>query len=117
MNGLFISFSCSFHWEIFLYGFISRVQVWLLAKGKLNRGDQIGARIWSWFKFSIAQAKVIKKPLAGWMHFFLFWGFFVLFMAAGLDAFHNMFKWPHVEGALLILISQHLSTSLASLQR
>lgn len=90
---------------IFLYGFYQKARVWTVAKGKINRLDNIGKRIWSWFVFSIAQAKVVKKPLAGWMHFFLFWGFFLLFLAAGVDAMHNFIKWPHLEGLAYIGMS------------
>jgi Fe-S oxidoreductase/nitrate reductase gamma subunit len=90
---------------IFLYGFIEKVKVWLLAKGELHRNDKVGARIGSWFVFTFAQARVIRKPLAGWMHFFLFWGFLLLFMAAGIDAMHNMIGWPHLAGNTYIGMS------------
>lgn len=90
---------------IFLYGFYLRARVWFLAKGELHRNDKVGTRIGSWFVFTFAQARVIRKPLAGWMHFFLFWGFLLLFMAAGIDAMHNMIKWPHLEGATYIGMS------------
>lgn len=89
----------------FLFGFFKKIQVWMLAKGEQHRNDKIGQRIWSWFVFTFAQAKVIKKPLAGWMHFFLFWGFLLLFMAAGLDAMHNMIGWPHLAGITYIGMS------------
>jgi hypothetical protein len=59
---------------IFLFGFYKRFQVWTLAKGELHRNDRVGERLISLLKYSFAQAKVIKKPLAGWMHFLFFWG-------------------------------------------
>jgi nitrate reductase gamma subunit len=90
---------------VFLYGFFKKVQVWMLAKGEIHRNDKIGARICSFLLYSFAQAKVIRKPLAGWMHFFLFWGFLLLFLAAGLDAMHNAIKWPHLAGATYIGMS------------
>lgn len=90
---------------IFLYGFYEKVRVWLLAKGEIHRNDKVGARIASWFVFTFAQARVIRKPLAGWMHFFLFWGFLLLFMAAGIDAMHNMIGWPHLAGNTYIGMS------------
>ncbi|MDD2372090.1 MAG: heterodisulfide reductase-related iron-sulfur binding cluster [Syntrophomonadaceae bacterium] len=90
---------------IFLFGFYEKVRVWLLAKGELHRNDKVGARIGSWFIFTFAQARVIRKPLAGWMHFFLFWGFLLLFMAAGIDAMHNMIGWPHLAGNTYIGMS------------
>ena len=87
---------------IFLYGFYERARVWMLAKGELHRNDKVGARIWSWLLFSFAQARVIRKPLAGWMHAFLFWGFLVLALAAGVDAAHFWIGWPHIEGSSYI---------------
>ncbi|MDH7498485.1 MAG: 4Fe-4S dicluster domain-containing protein, partial [Syntrophomonadaceae bacterium] len=90
---------------IFTYGAYKRLLVWLVAKGKLNRGDKLWARIWSLILYALGQAKVIKKPLAGWMHFFLFWGFFLLFMAAGADAAHFWLGFPHLEGNLYIGMS------------
>ncbi len=90
---------------IFLYGFWKKAEVWLLAKGELHRNDKIGQRVLSWITFSFAQAKVIKKPLAGFMHAFLFWGFLVLFLAAGLDASHHWLGFPHLEGNIYIGMS------------
>jgi Fe-S oxidoreductase/nitrate reductase gamma subunit len=89
----------------FLYGFYKRFQVWTLAKGELHRNDRVGERIVSLLKYSFAQAKVIKKPLAGWMHFLLFWGFLVLALAAGVDASHYWLGFPHIEGHSYIYFS------------
>ncbi len=86
----------------FLYGFWKKLEVWLLAKGTIHRNDKIPQRIWSWFLFSFAQARVIKKPFAGFMHAFLFWGFLILFAAAGIDAMHNAIHWPPLEGNIYI---------------
>ncbi|MEN6462740.1 MAG: heterodisulfide reductase-related iron-sulfur binding cluster [Syntrophomonas sp.] len=90
---------------VFLYGFWKKAEVWLLAKGEIHRNDKIGQRIVSFLVNALLQAKVVKKPLAGWMHFFLFWGFFLLFAAAGLDAMHNAIKWPHLAGTTYIGMS------------
>lgn len=83
---------------IFIYGFYKKVQVWMLAKGEVHRNDQVGKRILSWLGYTFAQARVIRKPLSGIMHFLLFWGFVVLFMAAGIDASHFWLGFPHIEG-------------------
>jgi Fe-S oxidoreductase/nitrate reductase gamma subunit len=90
---------------IFLFGFYKRFQVWTLAKGELHRNDRVGERLISLLKYSFAQAKVIKKPLAGWMHFLLFWGFLVLALAAGVDASHYWLGFPHIEGNSYIYFS------------
>jgi Fe-S oxidoreductase/nitrate reductase gamma subunit len=90
---------------IFLFGFYKRFQVWTLAKGELHRNDRVGERLISLLKYSFAQAKVIKKPLAGWMHFLLFWGFLVLALEAGVDASHYWLGFPHIEGNSYIYFS------------
>lgn len=87
---------------VFMIGFYLRYRTWSLANGKKMRFDQIGARISSLFKNSIFQARLFKKPFPGIMHALLFWGFFVLMMAAGVDALHYWVGWPHVEGASYI---------------
>ncbi|ADI02179.1 MAG TPA: 4Fe-4S dicluster domain-containing protein [Syntrophothermus lipocalidus] len=87
---------------VFCYGLYKRIRVWLLANGRINRADNFWSRLWSLIKYSFGQAKVVKKPLAGWMHFFLFWGFLVLFLAAGVDAMHFWLHWPKVEGGAYI---------------
>ncbi|MBC7074521.1 MAG: 4Fe-4S dicluster domain-containing protein [Syntrophomonadaceae bacterium] len=90
---------------VFLYGCYKRIQVWMLAKGELHRNDKVGQRILSWFNYTFTQARVIRKPLAGWMHAFLFWGFLVLFLAAGVDAVHHQIGWPPLEGSTYIGMS------------
>ncbi|MGI6413929.1 MAG: heterodisulfide reductase-related iron-sulfur binding cluster [Syntrophomonadaceae bacterium] len=90
---------------VFLFGCYRRIQVWMLAKGKFDRLDQPVKRALSWFLYTFAQAKVIKKPLAGWMHLFLFWGFLVLFIAAGVDASHHWLGFPPIEGTSYIVFS------------
>jgi nitrate reductase gamma subunit len=87
---------------VLLYGIYKRYQVWTLAKGEIHRNDQVGARILSWLGYTFAQARVIRKPLAGMMHALLFWGFVVLALAAGVDAAHYWIGWPHIEGASYI---------------
>ncbi|MDD4776472.1 MAG: respiratory nitrate reductase subunit gamma, partial [Syntrophomonas sp.] len=38
-------------------------------------------------------------------HFFLFWGFVFLAMAAGIDAAHHWIHWPNLEGTNYIVMS------------
>ncbi|MGE5454173.1 MAG: respiratory nitrate reductase subunit gamma, partial [Methylocystaceae bacterium] len=87
---------------IFLFGCFLRVRPWFLAQGKLNRSDNIGARIWAFLTMTLFQTRTIRKPIPGWSHFFLFWGFVVLFIAAGVDAAHNAIHWPPLEGGIYI---------------
>ena len=90
---------------IFLWGMWKKIEVWMLAKGESKRFDKWWDRTVSFIVNTFAQSRVIRKPLAGWMHAFLFWGFFLLFIAAGLDAMHNFFGWPHLLGSLYIGMS------------
>lgn len=90
---------------IIVYGMGKRIQVWTLAKGGLHRDDRLWDRIVSFLVNTFAQARVIRKPLAGWMHFFMFWGFVFLAMAAGIDAAHHWIGWPHLEAGLYIGMS------------
>src|SRR5665647_1603434 len=55
---------------IFLFGAYKKIQMWMLAKGEIHRNDKIGKRIVSFIVNTFLQARVVKKPLAGWMHFF-----------------------------------------------
>ena len=90
---------------IFLYGFYRKVIRWRLAKGEIHRRDKIGKRLGSFLYNTFLHARVIKKPLAGWMHFLLFWGFIVLALAAGVDAAHFWIGIPHIEGASYVAFS------------
>jgi Fe-S oxidoreductase/nitrate reductase gamma subunit len=90
---------------IFLFGAFKKYQMWTIGKGELHRNDKAGARTVSFLVNSFLQARVIKKPLPGWMHFFLFWGFVLLFMAAGIDAAHHWLGWPHLVGNLYMGMS------------
>ncbi len=88
-----------------LYGMWKRIEVWMLAKGEIHRADRIWDRVVSFLVNSFGQARVIRKPLPGWMHFFLFWGFVFLALAAGIDAAHHWIHWPHLAGTNYIVMS------------
>ncbi|MCX5779386.1 MAG: respiratory nitrate reductase subunit gamma, partial [Firmicutes bacterium] len=90
---------------IIAVGMWQRISVWMLAKGEIHRNDRYWDRFVSFLVNSFAQTRVIRKPLAGWMHAFLFWGFLVLAMAAGLDAAHFWIGWPHLVANLYIGMS------------
>ena len=53
-----------------------------LAIGKKDdRFDHIGARLRNVLMVAFGQSKLLREPLAGLMHFFLFWGFVILLTA------------------------------------
>jgi len=43
-----------------------------------NRVDQPGKRLLNVLRVGIAQTKILREPIAGFMHAFIFWGFIVL---------------------------------------
>ena len=90
---------------ILCFGVYEKAKVWWLAKGEIHRVDNGWQRLLSWLTFSFAQARVIRKPFAGFMHAFLFWGFLVLALAAGVDAAHFWIHWPPIEGTAYIAFS------------
>jgi Fe-S oxidoreductase len=50
-----------------------------------NRFDRPGDRIRNVLRIAFGQSKLLREPLAGWMHFFIFWGFVIL-LSAVLEA-------------------------------
>ncbi len=89
----------------FLYGFYQRYKVWKLAEGEEHRNDQVEKRIVSWLVNSLGQLQVLRKPLPGWMHFMLFWGFVFLLIATATFASWSKIGFPNMTGFLYTLIS------------
>ena len=56
-----------------------------VGKGE-NRTDNIPARLKNVISIVFGQKKLLREPSAGWMHFFIFWGFVVL-LTAILESF------------------------------
>jgi Fe-S oxidoreductase len=62
----------------FVYTIYSRVQL-LLAARPVERLDRIGERINAVLVYAFGQKKFVNgEQPAGWMHFFIFWGFVIL---------------------------------------
>ncbi|UCD98084.1 MAG: 4Fe-4S dicluster domain-containing protein [Chloroflexota bacterium] len=68
---------------IFGYGAIRRVRRWLKGKPEQRR-DKVGVRVWSFLVQAIGQARTIKDPYPGIMHFTIFWGMIALFIGTAL---------------------------------
>ncbi len=76
---------------VFIVVFIASLAVFLIScRGLLrsirigrgeNRFGNIGARIRNVLWIAFGQSKLLREPLAGLMHFFIFWGFVVLLSA------------------------------------
>ena len=89
----------------FVYGFYQRIKVWRLAQGEEHRDDQLARRFYSWLVNSMGQLQLMRKPLAGWMHFMLFWGFIFLLIATATFASWSKIGFPDMTGFLYTLIS------------
>ncbi|MGR6835464.1 (Fe-S)-binding protein [Syntrophomonas erecta] len=89
----------------FIYGFWLRSRIWSQAQGELHRNDQVGRRILSVLGYTLGQKKIIEKPLPGWMHFFLFWGFVFLFIATASFAMWDKIGFPPLTGNFYIYFS------------
>lgn len=63
-----------------------------LGRGKV-RLDRVGERLKNVLVVAFGQKKLFREPLAGWMHFFIFWGFVIL-LSAVLEAVVQGFA-PH----------------------
>lgn len=56
-----------------------------VAKKKDNRFDDVGRRIGNVLKIAFGQSKLLREPVAGTVHFLIFWGF-ILFLFAVVEA-------------------------------
>jgi Fe-S oxidoreductase/nitrate reductase gamma subunit len=63
---------------IFAYGMYRHVRLWRIGRRGLRRPGR--ERIVGFFREVFGQRRVVRRPLAGWAHFGLFWGFLILFI-------------------------------------
>jgi Fe-S oxidoreductase len=79
----------------------------LVAKKKDDRFDKIGQRIKRVLTVAFGQSKLLRDPIAGSIHFVIFWGF-MLFLFAVLEAilqgFYSSFSFKFL-GPIYILIT------------
>lgn len=90
---------------VFGYGVFQRTQVWRLGKGEQHRVDQPGKRFMSLLVNTLGQRQLIRKPLVGWMHFSLFWGFVFLFLATAAWGMWSKLNFPPMVGNIYIYSS------------
>jgi len=64
----------------FLNGCLRLLRLLKLGKPE-ERSDRIGSRIRNVLTVAFGQRKLLREPLAGLMHFFIFWGFVILLSA------------------------------------
>jgi hypothetical protein len=65
----------------------------LVAKKKDDRFDKIGERITRVLTVAFGQSKLLRDPIAGSIHFVIFWGF-MLFLFAVLESILQGFYSP-----------------------
>ncbi|MGD0307672.1 MAG: heterodisulfide reductase-related iron-sulfur binding cluster [Acidobacteriota bacterium] len=85
----------------FLRGCLRLLSLLKLGKPE-DRSDRIGSRIRNVLTVAFGQKKLLREPLAGLMHFFIFWGFVILLSAileAVIEGFAPAFSL-HVLGTL-----------------
>lgn len=91
--------------SFFFYGCCHRIKVWTRGRGDINRRDFTWKRILSLLVNALGQRQLIRKPLAGWMHFLLFWGFVFLFLATVAFAMWDKTGFPPLTGSIYIAFS------------
>jgi Fe-S oxidoreductase/nitrate reductase gamma subunit len=88
---------------IFIPIFIAAIIIFILSIKKVidkikvgqpeNRCDNIGERLKNVFVIALGQSKLLREPVAGTLHFLIFWGF-ILFVFAVIEAIIQGFYSP-----------------------
>jgi Fe-S oxidoreductase len=69
---------------IFLFWRRSRLHWAVLKAGRpLDRLDKTRERVWAVIRYVLAQERLLRDPVPGLMHAFVFWGFLVLLVTTG----------------------------------
>ncbi len=89
-----------------VYGIVRHLKITGLAKGKMGkRYDQP----WKRFKLLLSnvflQKQLFRKPLVGFMHSLLFWGFLYLVVVTAWIAINDKLGFPPFDGNWYIIIS------------
>ncbi len=90
-----IIFILIFAFAIGLFVWSSRnlIKQMLVAKKKDDRSGDVAKRLQRVLKIAFGQSKLLRDPIAGTLHFLIFWGF-MLFLFAVLEAFIQGFYSP-----------------------
>jgi Fe-S oxidoreductase len=90
---------------LFYYSIRKKIQ-FLLVGQKENRFDNIPKRIKNVLLIAFGQTKLLREPIAGLIHFFIFWGF-MLFLLAVLESiiqgFYSSFNWSFLHSFYSII--------------
>ena len=80
---------------LFFYN-LRKIVRYILLGQKENRFDKPAERIKNVLKIAFAQSKLLREPVAGLVHFFIFWGFIIFLLAvleSILQGFYTNFSW------------------------
>jgi Fe-S oxidoreductase len=92
----------------FVYSSRNLIRYMLVAKKKDDRFDKIPERIKNVISIVFGQSKILREPLAGSIHFIIFWGF-VLFLVIVVEAiiqgFYSPFTWEFLGPLYSIITS------------
>ncbi len=76
-----------------LYLSLKKIWGYLKIGQKENRFDDVPSRIKNVLKIALGQSKILREPVAGTIHFLIFWGF-MLFLIAVIEAIIQGFYSP-----------------------
>ena len=92
----------------FIYSSRNLIRYMLVAKKKDDRSGNAGDRIKRLFKIAFGQSKLLREPLAGIVHFFIFWGFMLflfIVIEAMIQGFYNSFSLEFLGPLFTIITS------------
>lgn len=89
----------------FIYGALKRLRIWMLARDEAARNGNLVRRFINFMVNTFTQRLVLRKPVAGVAHFFLFWGFFVLLIATASFAAWDKIGFPRLVGNFYVNFS------------
>lgn len=73
---------------IFAYGLYERVTLWRRGQPE-RRCDRVGKRIEGVIVYILGHWRILREALPGALHLFIFWGFLLLLVGTGLEAFDH----------------------------
>ncbi|HPP07157.1 MAG TPA: 4Fe-4S dicluster domain-containing protein, partial [Syntrophorhabdaceae bacterium] len=75
---------------VLIYGIKKRYAMWKIGKPTTFKfTDRLGERIGYFISNGIFHKSILREAYPGWMHFFIFWGFFILAIATALIALQD----------------------------
>jgi Fe-S oxidoreductase/nitrate reductase gamma subunit len=89
---------------ILVYAFYDRIRLWRYGT-EANRSDRIVERIKGVIQYIFGHWRILKDLYPGVMHFLIFWGFVILFIGTGLEAFDHYSGLHFLKGTAYITFS------------